>query len=459
MVTFFTPTTSTALHDLTASPQLNLTCPLLNLHCYYYSSLASRSLLATTTSLLAHPCMCLTGGRSEANYIEDITHLLEKLNTIRLSCSQHLIEIPDISISAPNLEKLIFDGCSSLLEVHPSIGKLNKLILLNLKNCKKLVCFPCIINMKALQILNFSGCSGLKKFPNIQGNMENLLDLYLASIAIEELPSSIGHLTGLVLLDLKWCKNLKSLPTSICKLKSLEYLFLSGCSKLESFPEMMENMDNLKELLLDGTPIEVLPSSIERLKVLILLNLRKCKNLVSLSKKPPSVDISRIGIPEWIWHQNAGSSIKIELPTDWYNDDFLGFAFFSVLEHLPERIICRLNSDVFYYGDLKDFGHDFHWKGNIVGSEHVWLGYQPCSQLRLFQFNDPNDWNRIEISFEAAQRFISSASNVVKKCGICFIYAEDLEGIHLQNRKQLKRGGCNVVERSSDREGLNGGGT
>ncbi|KAL6316702.1 hypothetical protein AAG906_019633 [Vitis piasezkii] len=89
------------------------------------------------------------------------------------------------------------------------------------------------------------------------------------------------------------------------------------------------------------------------------------------------------GIPEWIWNQN--------------------------------RIICRLNSDVFYYGDLKDFGHDFHWKGNIVGSEHVWLGYQPCSQLRLFQFNDPNDWNHIEISFEAAQRFISSASNVVKK--------------------------------------------
>ena len=137
-------------------------------------------------------------------YIIFLLQLLEKLNTIRLSCSQYLIEIPDVSISAPNLEKLILDSCSSLLEVHPSIGKLNKLILLNLKNCKKLVCFPCIINMKALQILNFSGCSGLKKFPNIQGNMENLLDLYLASIAIEELPSSIGHLTGLVLLDLKW---------------------------------------------------------------------------------------------------------------------------------------------------------------------------------------------------------------------------------------------------------------
>ncbi|WKA11215.1 hypothetical protein VitviT2T_028739 [Vitis vinifera] len=632
--------------------------------------------------------------------------LLEKLNTIRLSCSQHLIEIPDISICAPNLEKLILDGCSSLLILHPSIGKLSKLILLNLKNCKKLSSFPSIIDMKALEILNFSGCSGLKKFPDIRGNMDHLLELHLASTAIEELPSSIGHITRLVLLDLKRCKNLKSLPTSICRLKSLEYLFLSGCSKLENFPEVMVDMENLKELLLDGTSIEGLPSSIDRLKGLVLLNMRKCQNLVSLPKgmckltsletlivsgcsqlnnlprnlgslqrlaqlhadgtaitQPPEsivllrnlqvliypgckilaptslgslfsfwlmhrnssngvglrlpssffsfrsftnldlsdlkliegaipndicslislkkLDLSRnnflsipagisqltnlkdlrlghcqsliiipelppsirdvdahnctalfptsssvctlqglqflfyncskpvedqssdqkrnalqrfphndasssasvssvttspvvrqklleniafsivfpgSGIPEWIWHQNVGSFIKIELPTDWYNDDFLGFVLCSILEHLPERIICRLNSDVFYYGDFKDIGHDFHWKGDILGSEHVWLGYQPCSQLRLFQFNDPNDWNYIEISFEAAHRFNSSASNVVKKCGVCLIYAEDLEGIHLQNRKQLKSRGCNVVERSSDRDGLHGSG-
>ncbi|CBI18305.3 unnamed protein product, partial [Vitis vinifera] len=114
--------------------------------------------------------------------------------------------------------------------------------------------------------------------------MEHLLELYLASTAIEELPSSVEHLTGLVLLDLKRCKNLKSLPTSVCKLESLEYLFPSGCSKLENFPEMMEDMENLKELLLDGTSIEGLPSSIDRLKVLVLLNLRNCKNLVSLPK-------------------------------------------------------------------------------------------------------------------------------------------------------------------------------
>ncbi|XP_034674422.1 disease resistance protein RPV1-like [Vitis riparia] len=153
---------------------------------------------------------------------------LEKLNTIRVSFSQHLMEIPDLSVRAPNLEKLILDGCSSLLEVHPSIGRLKKVTELNLKNCKKLSSFPSIIDMEALKILNFAGCSELKKFPDIQCNMEHLLELYLSSTAIEELPSSIGqHITGLVLLDLKRCKNLTGLPTCIFKLKSLEYLILS----------------------------------------------------------------------------------------------------------------------------------------------------------------------------------------------------------------------------------------
>ena len=600
----------------------------------------------------------------------------------------------------PNLEKLILDGCSSLLKVHSSIGKLSKLILLSLKNCKKLSSFPSISNMEALEVLDFSGCLGFKKFPDIQGNMEHLSELYLTYTDIEELPSSIEHLTGLVLLDLKRCKNLRNLPTSICKLESLEYLFLSGCSKLENFPEMMEDMENLKELLLDGTSIEGLPLSIDRLKGLILLNLRNCKNLVNLPKgmckltsietlivsgcsqlnnlprnlgslqrlaqlhadgtaitQPPDsivllrnlqvlmypgckilaptslgslfsfwllprnssngiglrlpsdfssfryctnvnlsdckqlegaipngicslislkkLDMSRnnflsipagiseltnlkdlqlaqlksvteipelpplfqdidandctallpvsssvctvqglqflfyncsepvedqssddkrnalqrfphnnasssastspvvmqklleniafsivfpgTGIPEWIWRQNDGSSVKIELPADWCNDDFLGFAVCSVVEHLPERIICHFNSDVFDYGDLKDFSLDFHWTGDsvTVGSEHVWLGYQPCSQLRLFQFNDPNAWNHIEISFEAIPRFKSSASKMVKKCGVCLIYAEDLEGMHPQNTKLLKSRECNVVERSSGKAGLN----
>ena len=136
------------------------------------------------------------------------------------------MELLDFSVSASNLEKLILDGCSSLLEVHPSIGRLKKIIVLNLKNCKRLNSFFSIVDMKALQILNLSSCSGLKEFPDIQGNMEQLLELHLDSTGIEELPSSIGQITRLVLLDLRRCQNLMSLPSCIFKLKSLQSLFL-----------------------------------------------------------------------------------------------------------------------------------------------------------------------------------------------------------------------------------------
>ena len=106
-----------------------------------------------------------------------LLQLLEKLNTIRVSFSQHVMELPNFLVSSPNLEKLILDGCSILLEVHPSVGKLNKITILSLKNCKKLSSFPSIVDMKALEILNFSCCLELKKFPDIEGNVEHLLEL------------------------------------------------------------------------------------------------------------------------------------------------------------------------------------------------------------------------------------------------------------------------------------------
>lgn len=207
--------------------------------------------------------------------------VLDNLNTIELSNSQHLIHLPNFS-SMPNLERLVLEGCTSFLEVDPSIEVLNKLIFLNLKNCKKLRSFPRSIKLECLKYLSLSGCSDLKNFPEIQGNMQHLSELYLDGTAISELPFSIGYLTGLILLDLENCKRLKSLPSSICKLKSLETLILSACSKLESFPEIMENMEHLKKLLLDGTALKQLHPSIEHLNGLVSLNLRDCKNLANL---------------------------------------------------------------------------------------------------------------------------------------------------------------------------------
>ena len=67
------------------------------------------------------------------------------------------------------------------------------------------------------------------------------------------------------------------------------------------------------------------------------------------------------------------SFVRIKLPTYWYDDGFLGFVIFSVLEYLLDRIICHLSSGTIGYRDLRDFDHDFHWKASDINSEHVWL--------------------------------------------------------------------------------------
>ncbi|KAH7568388.1 hypothetical protein JRO89_XS07G0285400 [Xanthoceras sorbifolium] len=56
-----------------------------------------------------------------------------KLKTIKLSCSHYLIETPDFT-RVPYLEVLDFEGCTRLRKVHDSVGYLERLTILNLKN-------------------------------------------------------------------------------------------------------------------------------------------------------------------------------------------------------------------------------------------------------------------------------------------------------------------------------------
>ena len=153
---------------------------------------------------------------------------LHKLKLIDLSDSQNLCQTPNFN-GLPNIERLIFQGCTGLHALHPSVGSLERLILLNLKDCKCLENLPHEINLKSLKIIILSGCSKLKKFPKIGRNMTSMLELYLDRTAIKELPSSIKHLTSLTLLNLQDCENLSSFPSVICSLISIEILILSGC--------------------------------------------------------------------------------------------------------------------------------------------------------------------------------------------------------------------------------------
>uniref|UniRef100_A0A2N9GEN0 ADP-ribosyl cyclase/cyclic ADP-ribose hydrolase n=1 Tax=Fagus sylvatica TaxID=28930 RepID=A0A2N9GEN0_FAGSY len=207
----------------------------------------------------------------------------ERLKFIHLAGSLELIETPDFT-KVPILEKLVLEDCTNLREVHPSIGVLKKLTLLNLKGCKNLRTLPSKFEMESLEILNLSGCSKVKRIPEFGKNMERVLKLYLDGTAIKKLPTSIKHLTGLISLNLGDCKHLVCLPYTIFNLKLLKDVDIVGCSNLMRLPENLGNAESVAELDMSGTAIRHVPSSIGLLKNLKVLAFRGCKGS-SLSDK------------------------------------------------------------------------------------------------------------------------------------------------------------------------------
>ncbi|KAL4622258.1 hypothetical protein ACB092_06G284300, partial [Castanea dentata] len=124
---------------------------------------------------------------------------LYSLQFIKLSHSRNLISTPDFS-GAPWLERIDFEGCTNLVEVHPSVGVLKRLTLLNLKDCTSLKSLPPKLEMESLEILILSGCSEVKEIPKFAKDMEWLREL---------------HLNG-----------------AIFRMKYLKEFYVFGCSKL-----------------------------------------------------------------------------------------------------------------------------------------------------------------------------------------------------------------------------------
>ncbi|XP_020409661.1 TMV resistance protein N [Prunus persica] len=190
---------------------------------------------------------------------EGLKHLT-KLTSLNLMGSEFLTEIPDLS-GSPNLRYLNASCCESLVEVHPSVGYLDKLQYLAFAGCRELTKFPNKVCWKYLEYLGLSGCTKLESLPEIVDKMESLIELDLGRTAIKELPSSIGHLTTLEKLCLERTA-IEELPSSIGDFTALEILNLEGC----------ENLANL-------------PQSIYELQNLTYLNLNRCLKLVTLPNK------------------------------------------------------------------------------------------------------------------------------------------------------------------------------
>ncbi|ONH89971.1 hypothetical protein PRUPE_8G027100 [Prunus persica] len=79
--------------------------------------------------------------QSKIDHLWNGIKYMVKLKSIDLSYSENLTRTPDFT-GTQNLERLVFEGCTNLVKIHPSIASLKRLRVLNFKNCKSIKSLP-----------------------------------------------------------------------------------------------------------------------------------------------------------------------------------------------------------------------------------------------------------------------------------------------------------------------------
>ncbi|CAN6699098.1 unnamed protein product [Malus baccata var. baccata] len=174
---------------------------------------------------------------SSIAYLTGLTYLIAN------GCE--LQNVPDLS-GCPNIEELDLSDCTSLVEVHDSVGFLDKLQnSLPLGGCRRLESFPEIEGKKARRLqlsLNLSGCKlSESDFLVPLDCWSELRELNLSRNNFVSLPDCISEAVNLETLDLRDCKTLREIPVLPPKLESLH---LDDCTSLEKIsklpPRLME---------------------------------------------------------------------------------------------------------------------------------------------------------------------------------------------------------------------------
>ncbi|XP_048133534.1 disease resistance protein TAO1-like [Rhodamnia argentea] len=198
---------------------------------------------------------------------------MAKLKVLNLTGCSDLLFTPEFS-GYKDLEILILEGCSRLVKLDTSIGKLKRLVSLNLKFCSRLNWLPVELGgMTALKELFIDGTS-VREIPISIGNLNQLETLSgFQCFPLTHLPSSVGYLTALSELSLDGAK-ITELPISLGELSNLRRLSLRDCRYLEELPNSIGKIgSSLEELDISATNISELPGSIGNLKSLKVLRM------------------------------------------------------------------------------------------------------------------------------------------------------------------------------------------
>ncbi|KAL0679241.1 hypothetical protein Bca4012_007222 [Brassica carinata] len=331
-------------------------------------------------------------------------NLISMKTLILTNCSS----LQTFQMVSTNLENLHLDG-TAIGQLPTNMWKLQRLIVLNLKDCKMLVAVPeCLGKLKALQELVLSGCSELKTFPIRIENMKSLQILLLDGTSITDMPK-------------------------ILQLNS---------SKVEDLPELRRGMDGISSLqrlcLSMNDMITNLRIDISLLCHLKLLDLKFCKNLTSIPLLPPNLEIldahgcgklktlampmailkhmekghasealfitSFPGseVPSWFNHRMIGSTLELKFPPHWCDNRLSTIVLCAVVAFQNEinsfsiECTCEFKNEL---GTCTRFS-------SILGGEGS-QGHQKC------------------VPTEASIKFkVIDGSGEIMNCGLSLVYEE-----------------------------------
>ncbi|XP_076914659.1 disease resistance protein Roq1-like [Bidens hawaiensis] len=235
---------------------------------------------------------------------------LPNLRMIKLQGLENLKMTPDFD-GLPNLERFMIFGCPYLEDIHPSLGRLQRLLCVILHGCVNLKTFPPITHIKKLESLVFSGCAKLLKLTEIEKNIEKINNSQLVKHG-KEVASYRQYCTNFLVTF--WDNGLSTLcgDTKFMQLsqsvecleehtpssphnnvnKRLRKLVLNKCNLGDE--EISSNawkLPNLEELHLTRNKFSKLNISLLQVPRLKWLDVSRCENLVEVMDLPSSIAI------------------------------------------------------------------------------------------------------------------------------------------------------------------------
>ncbi|KAL2328020.1 hypothetical protein Fmac_021447 [Flemingia macrophylla] len=408
---------------------------------------------------------------------------LPNLRNLDLSYSENLIEITDLG-GVPRLKNLILEGCVEIERIDPSIGTLEELTCLKLKNCKNLLFELNIISkLNSLEELDLSGCSRLLDkntsviqlltsslykafmFPfhflshRKQEDSPGLLFPYLASFSyllsldvsfcnLRQIPDVIGNLRSLVSLNLGGNKFV-TLPTTIKELSKLEYLNLEHCKQLKYLPQLPTIIEKGQK------PIHKYYRGIYIFDCPKLSEMERCYRMafswmmqnLEVHLQTPNIHrnlgivIPGTQIPKWFNKQNVGGSISMDLSPVMDDPNWIGVAcciLFVTRNDLTNALVHLYHWFPFRYclrqhgkGSKREFMPvPLHFTEDLVTVEldHLFTVFFNGEELIQCLSENPDkshDLNKLEFNtyFQNPQ----GLSLVGKNCGYRLLFKGDLQ--------------------------------